>query len=231
MKHIGIAGVTVPGSLLCIDTIVETSYNHFGRKSLIHPEITYTNPPLNIINPPIHSKQWDKVAKDLLASVEKLSKAGADFVIIPSNAPHYAIKKVQEQAPIPVWSIVEVTVNEAKQRGFKKVGILGVGITMSEGLYEQPLRDKGIEPVTISSEKQKELNDLIFHEIIENKPTPATTDKMITFIQELKDMGCDAFIAGCTEIPVVVTDQTSPLPMLDTTRLLAQKACEYAIAE
>lgn len=231
MKHIGIAGITIPGSLLCIDTIVETSYNHFGRKTLIHPEITYTNPSLSVINPPIHNKQWSQVAKNLLRSVEKLAKAGVDFVIIPSNAPHYAIKEVQEQAAIPVWSIVEVTATEAKKRGFKKVGILGVGITMSDGLYEQPLKDNGIEPVTLSPERQEEINDLIFSEIIENKPTPSTTEKMLAFIQELKDLGCDAFIAGCTEIPVVVTDQTSPLPMLDTTRLLAQKAFAYAIEE
>lgn len=225
MKHIGIAGITVPGSLLCIDTIVETSYQYFGRKSLMHPPITYTNPPLADINPPIHAKEWDTVADDLLKSMNILKAAGADFAIIPSNAPHYAIRKVQAESPIEVMSIVDVTVNEAVKRGFQKTGILGVGITMSDGLYEQPLRDKGIEPTTLSSERQKELNDLIFAEIIQGKPNTQTAEKMRTFIQELKDMGCDSFIAGCTEIPVVITsEEESPLPFIDTTRLLAQKA-------
>lgn len=232
MKHIGIAGITIPGSLLCIETIVEASYQHFGRKSLIHPQITYTNPPLADINPPIHAKQWDVVARDLLNSMEILHKAGADFVIIPSNAPHYAIKQVQAESPIPVVSIVDVTVDEAQKRGFKKVGILGVDVTMSDGLYEQPLRNKGIEPATLSPVRQKELNDLIFSEIIEGKPTPETRVKMKRFIQELKDVGCDSFIAGCTEIPTVITsEKDSPLPFIDTTRLLAQKAFEMALEE
>lgn len=232
MKHIGVAGITVPGSLLCIDTIVETSYNHFGRNSLMHPRVTYTNPSLSDINPAIQAKDWPKVAEHILDSVSRLEKAGVDFVIIPSNAPHYAIQEIQEKAHISVWSIVDISAEEAKKRGFKKVGILGVGITMSDGLYEEPLRQRGIEPVTLSIEKQKELNDLIFNEIISHKPTPETTRKMQKFIEEIKNLGCDGFIAACTEIPLVIaSEKDSPLPFIDTTRLLAQKACEYAISE
>lgn len=227
MKHIGIAGITVPGSLLCIDTIVAESYKHFGADSMIHPRITYTNPPLNEIETPMVEKDWKQVAADLLESVEILHKAGVDFVIIPSNSPHYAIKEVQDKAPIPVMSIVEVTVKECKKRGFKKVGILGVNVTMSDRLYEKPLKDLGIEPVHLSPERQKTVSDLIYDEIIIGKPTPETASKLKVFIQELKDMGCDSFIAGCTEIPVVITNEDeSPLPFIDTTRQLAKKAFE-----
>jgi len=230
MKHVGIAGITIPGSLLCIDAIVAESYKHFGSDSGKHPRITYTNPALSDIDPPIINKDWGQVAKDLLESIDILVKAGADFVIIPSNSPHYAIAEVQQKAAIPVMSIVDIAVAECQRRGFKKVGILGVSVTMSDGLYEQPLRDNGIEPYTPDQADQGAINDLLYSEVIHGKPTPKTADKMRVFIQHLKDQGCDAFIAGCTEIPVVIASEAdSPLPFVDTTRLLALRAFEEAI--
>lgn len=197
---------------------------------MIHPQITYTNLPLSEINPPIHAKDWDQVARDLLRSLDILKKAGADFAVIPSNSPHYAIDKVKKKSPIPIISIVDVTIAECQRRGFRKVGILGVGVTMSDGLYAKPLGKVGIKSVTLSPERQKDINDLIFHKIIQGKPTAKTTIKMKAFINELKDMGCNSFIAGCTEIPVVIkSENDSPLPFIDTTRLLAKKAFEEAI--
>ncbi len=229
MKHIGIAGITIPGSLLCIDEIIAESYRHFGQDSGTHPRITYTNPPLSETDPPMINKQWDKVADDLLESIAILEKAGADFVIIPSNSPHYAIDIVQKQSPLPVISIVQITIDECLKRGFKKVGILGVGITMSDGLYEVPLRKAGIEPFVPSASDQQAIDHLLYSEVIHGKPTSETTSKMKAFIQKLKDAGCDSFIAGCTEIPVVITSEDeSPLPFIDTTRLLAKKAFEEA---
>ncbi len=231
MKHIGIAGITVPGALLCIDTIVSESYKNFGQDSLKHPRITYTQPPSDEIDKPFDTKDWNQVGQDLIDSIERLHKAGVDFVIIPSNSPHYAIKKVQNGSPIPVMSLVDITVAECQKRGFKKVGILGVGVTMSDGLYSTPLEAIGIQPIVPPSEKQQEINDVIYAEIIKGKPTEATKQKMVAFIQELKDMGADSFIAGCTEIPIVITDESeSPLPFIDTTRLIAKKAFEEAIA-
>ncbi len=231
MKHIGIAGITIPGSLLCIDTIVEESYKHFGRASGKHPRITYTNPAYSEVGPAISEKRWDTVATDLLTSIKMLAAAGADFVIIPSNAPHYAIAEVQQKAPIPVISIVEIAVAECRDRGFTKVGILGVNVTMSDGLYEEPLRYVGIEPFTPTLSDQQAVSNLLYDEVIHGKPTEETAHKMRALIQQLKDQGCDGFIAGCTEIPVVITsEQDSPLPFVDTTRLLAKKAFELALA-
>jgi aspartate racemase len=229
LQHIGIASVTLPGALLCMETIVAESYRHFGKEARIHPHITLTQPPLHEIEPLLVKKDWSQVATCLLASIDILSKAGVDFVIIPSNAPHYAIKHVQEKSPLPVLSIVEISVTECLRRGFKKVGILGMDVTMSDGLYVAPLQQGAIEPVTLPPEKQKALSHLIYNEIIIGKPTLKTAERLRVFIQELLGLGCDAFIAACTEIPIVITtEDESPLPFIDTTRLLAKKAFAYA---
>jgi aspartate racemase len=230
MKHIGIAGITIPGSLLCIDTIVAESYKHFGNESGKHPRITYTNPPLSETDPPMIAHDWDKAADDLLESIQMLANAGADFAIIPSNSAHYAVPIAQTRTPIPIVSIVDISAKECQKRGFRKVGILGVDVTMSDGLYEQPLRDLDMEPYTLEPDDQEAINRLLYDEVIHNKPSADTADKMRVFIQKLQDAGCDGFIAGCTEIPVVIaSEEDSPLPFVDTTRLLAIKAFEEAI--
>src|SRR5260221_11961793 len=105
LKHIGVASITVPGALLCIDSIVEGSYNHFGKGSKIHPHITFTQPPLNEIETLLAEKAWDQVDQCLLACIEIMSKARADFVLIPSTAPHNAIKQRQARSPIRLLRI------------------------------------------------------------------------------------------------------------------------------
>jgi len=113
LKHIGVASITVPGALLCIDSIVEESYHHFGKASKIHPHITFTQPPLNEIENLLAEKDWDQVAQCLLASIEILYKAGVDFVLIPSNAPHYAIKQVQDKSRCHLECCVKAGSNQA----------------------------------------------------------------------------------------------------------------------
>lgn len=225
MKHIGIAGCTIPGGLLCIQTIVDESYKHFGAASMRHPLITYTNPPLDEQEVAFQAKDWEGVAKDLLASIQRLHAAGADFVIIPSNSVHYAIDIIKHHSPLPILSILDVAVEECIRLKYRKVGILGVGITMSGGLYEKPLHAAGISSVVPSKEDQDDLNDLIYHDIIQGNPTPMTKAKMLSHIQKLAAAGCDAFIAGCTEIPLLLSaDFPTPIPCIDTTRLLAKRA-------
>ena len=90
-----------------------------------------------------------------------------------------------EQISSSRLSIVDITVAECKRRGFKKVGILGMNVTMSDGLYVEPLKKVGIEPINLPSEKQKEVSNLIFDEIIIGKPTLNTADKLRVF------MACD----------------------------------------
>ena len=48
-------------------------------------------------------------------------------------------------------------------------------------------------------------------------------------IARMKDEGCDAVVLGCTEIPLIMNDQNSPLPTLDSTRLLARAALRRAV--
>jgi aspartate racemase len=227
--HIGVAGVTIPGTLLCVQEIVAECARLQGRPGA-HPRITMTNPEHERSEARMLAHDWDGVAALLLESVDALARAGADFVVIPSNAPHFAIDRVQRAAEIPVVSIVAVTVAECVRRGFHTVGVLGVNTTVNDGLYEAPLREAGMVPVRLSDERQRELDRLLHDEVINGPQTPTTHERMVGLIGDLVDAGCDGFIAGCTEIPVVITSEDeSPLPFVDTTRLLAHVAARRGL--
>jgi len=125
-------------------------------------------------------------------------------------------------------SIVDLVIQECQNKWYQKIWILGVSATMSDGLYEYPLRDHGFDVCLLSGEDQQALNDLIYNDIIKSLPTQFTRDRMLIYVQKLQEMWCDSFVAGCTEIPLVL-DDACPLPYIDTTRLLAQKAFEFTI--
>lgn len=228
MKHIGIVGVSAEGAALCYSTMVQESSKILGE--FRHPEISLNNLSFQMIVEVQRWKDWKTVGQILVSSIKKLKEIGADFAVIPANSVHYSFDYLKEHSPLPLLSIVDVTVKECLERGYKRVGVLGVGVTMSDGLYENPLRAAGIEPVIPDQEQQNILNELIYQEIIPKKVTTATVDKAIAVVQSLKEQGCDAVILGCTELPIIITEEHSPLPFVDTTRLLAKKAVELALS-
>jgi len=162
--------------------------------------------------------------------MSSLQAAGADFAIIPANSIHYAIDLIQAKSPLPVLNLVELVVQECLLQGYKKVGVLGVGLTMSDRLYTDSLSSAGLVPVTPSTVDQSLLNRIIYSELVTSAPTPSGAKVILTILKNLKTQGCDGVILGCTELPLVVTSSNSPIPCIDTTRLLAIKAIDFALS-
>ena len=226
-KHIGIVGVSAEGASLCYKTICSEASKLMGLNN--HPEISLHNQSFHKILEPFNKKDRKALAKIINNSIEKLASIGADFAIIPANSVHFAFKEIKKISPIPVLSIIEIAAQECKKKNYKKVGILGVGMTMSDGLYDESLKKYSIEPITPSKSEQKIISDVIYNEIVPAKVTDESINKIINVIKSLKEKGCDSVILGCTELPLVINKNNSPLPFIDTTRLLARKALEYSL--
>jgi aspartate racemase len=226
-KTIGIVGLTAEGASLCYRTIVSESARLLGTD--VHPPIVLHNPSLHLTNDVLRRRDWPGLGALVIDSISKLVSIGAEIIIMPANAAHYAASYFLAASPVPFLSIVEVSANACVARGFKRVAILGIGITMSDGLYEQPLRERGIEAVIPTSEEQATVNRVIFEEIIPMRATSETSRQIVEVIRRLKARGADAVILGCTELPIVITEANSPLPFVDTTRLLAHEALKYAL--
>lgn len=228
-KHIGIIAVSSEGAALCYRTICQESFAILGKFD--HPEISMHTHPLIRYMDYIEKNDWDGVASLMLSSTKKLAGAGADFGICPDNTVHTVFEKVAYQSPIPLISIIETAVQQCLVNGYKKVGVLGTIYTMQGSVYRDALSNLEIEMIIPNEKDQEMVNSIIFDKLVLEKITESLRNRMINIIHKLKDLGCDAVILGCTEIPLVVNPKNSPLPVVDSTRLLARKALDYSLGK
>ena len=171
---------------------------------------------------------WVRVAEVLAGDVNKLASIGADFAVLPVNSIQYAYDEIATRSTIPVVNLVELVVQQCTTNGYEKVAVLGVGMTMSDGLYEQPLKNAGIEPIVPSQQDQAELNRIIYDELVPGIINESSVRYVLSVLEGLKQQGCDAVILACTELPMIVNDTNAPIAYVDTTRLLALHALEKA---
>ena len=225
-EHIGIVACSAEGASLCYRTICIEGTNFMGRYA--HPEVTMHTFPLSQYMRYIEAGDWENVADLMLFSVTKLAKVGADFAICPDNTIHQAFDLVVEKSPIPWLHIAEEVAVEAKRRNYKCLGILGTRFLMEGPVYPGKLATKDIEYKIPRLTERKRINEIIFNELVYGCFSSEARAYFSEVIDGLKDQGSDAVILGCTEIPLLVNQEGSSLPTLDSTRLLTRAALRKA---
>ena len=226
-KHIGIVSVTYEGTALCYRSICEEAASVLGEHQ--YPQITIHSFSLSDYIPFVSKLDWNGVADLLLASTEKVARAGADFVICPCNTAHEAFKFVRPRSPIPWLNIVESVGDAAATQGLSKLGILGTRSLMEGNLYREVLSERGIEAVIPDTNEREAIDSFIFDELVKGILNNSTRDFFCGVTSHLAKSGCDAVVMGCTEIPLIISDANSPLPTIDSTRLLAIYAVREAV--
>ncbi|HWR15754.1 MAG TPA: amino acid racemase [Terriglobales bacterium] len=226
-KHIGIVAVSSEGAALCYRTICLESEQFMGEHD--HPQISVHGYSLAEYMKYIDRDDWRGVGELMLSSAHKLKKAGAEFAICPDNTVHKAMQYMEPQTPLPWLHIAEVVAQEAKRRGFRKIGLTGTKYLVESEVYPSKLTAVGLEFARPSEEERVRINEIIFKELVHG----IFTDHAVAYFQKviggLKQQGCDAVVLGCTEIPLIMNDGNSPLPTLDSTRLLARAAIRYSL--
>jgi aspartate racemase len=194
-----------------------------------HPQITMHSIPMAEYMPHLERDDWAAVAKLMLVSAEKVAQAGADFAICPDNTCHQAFQYLLPKSPIPWLHIAEVVTDEAQRRGFRRLGVLGTKYLMESPVYPDAAARHGIECVIPELADRQKINTIIFKELV-NAIFPEQSRLYFNeMMEQLKQRGCDAAVLGCTEIPLIVRPEDTPLPTLDSTRLLAKGALLRAI--
>lgn len=229
MKHIGIVACSAEGAALCYRTICQEALTVVGKND--HPRITLDSIAMARWMPAFDAGDWAGVARVMLDSARLLANAGADFAICPDNSAHVAWDHLQAETPIPWLHIARVLGEEARRRGFRRVGLLGTRFTMGGGapVYRPVLEALGIETVVPDPADAKEVDRIIFAELVDGVFRGASREFYSGVIARLAERGCDAVALACTEIPLLVRPEESPLPTLDSTRLLAQAALREAM--
>lgn len=227
MKHVGIVACSAEGAALCYQAIAREALTVVGKND--HPRITMDSIAMAKWLPAFDAQDWAGVARFMLDSARVLSRAGADFAICPDNSAHLAWAHVQERTPIPWLHIAEVLGAEATRRGFRRIGILGTRYTMSGPVYRETLGRMGLETVAPDGQDFRTVDRIIWEELVDGIFTDAARAAYDAVIARLKARRCDAVALACTEIPLLVRPEESPLPTLDSTRLLARAALMEAV--
>ena len=177
----------------------------------------------------IHRDDWRGVGELMLSSAAKLAGIGAEFLICPDNTIHQALPSIEARSPLPWLHIAEVVADEAAQRGMKRLALTGTKYLVESEVYPQKLAARGIDFLRPSTEEREEINRIIFDDLVYGIFKPEAVAGFQRILQRMKHEGCDAVVLGCTEIPLLMDDTNSPLPTLDSTRLLARAALRRAI--
>jgi aspartate racemase len=227
-QHIGIVACSAEGASLCYRTICEGG-EQFSRV-YDHPEVSMHSAPFSEYVSRIDRDDWRGVAEIMLASAEKLAKAGADFLICPDNTIHRAFGYVVERSPLPWLHIGEVVAVEAAARGFTRLALTGTRYLVESDVYPAVLSARGIAFVRPNAAERQEIHRIIMDELVHGIFKPEAVVYFQRTIGRMKNAdACDAVVLGCTEIPLIVNDDNVSLPTLDSTRLLARAALRRAV--
>ena len=229
MKHIGIVACSAEGAALCYRAICQEALTLVGKND--HPRITLDSIPMARWIPAFDAGDHAGVARIMLASARLLAAAGADFAICPDNSAHLAWDHVKAATPIPWLHIARVVAEEARRLDFRRVGVLGTRYTMAARMYREHLGSFGIDSMVPEPADFDEVDRIIFAELVDGVFTDASRQTYNRVIARLAECGCDAVALACTEIPLLVRPGESPLPTLDSTRLLARAALVEATSD
>jgi len=226
-QHIGIVAGSAEGAALCYRTICLEAPAVMGEHN--HPEITMNSVPLAAHMRHVRANDWEALAGILAASAHKVAQAGANFAICPDNTYHQSFKYLISQSPIPWIHIAGAVADEAQRSGFRRLGILGTKYLTESSVYPEALAVYKIEREIPEEVDREKINQIIFKELVNGIFLETSRLYFNEVAEELKERGCDAVVLGCTEIPLIVNPEDTPLPTLDSTRLLARAALKKAL--
>jgi aspartate racemase len=226
-QHIGIVACSAEGAALCYRTICVEGAGLLGPHT--HPEVSMHTPSLAEYARCLDNDDWQGVAELMLVSAGKLARIGAAFLICPDNTIHRALPQVEPRSPLPWLHIAEVVAAQAVARGFTCLGLIGTRWLVESEVYPEKLAARGLRFVRPAPTERNEINRIIMDELVCGVFKPEAIAYHQEVVARMKDAGCDAVVLGCTETPLIMNDANSPLPTLDSTRLLARAALRRAI--
>ena len=227
MRHLGILAHSAEGAALCFRTFCQEGARELGPDD--HPDVTLDIIAMARSMPAWDTGDHDPIRATLAESVRRLAAAGADFFACPDNTAHMALERPGGDLPLPGLHIARVVAGRAARDGRTRVGVLGTRYTMDGTVYPRELAARGIAAEVPDEADRETIHKIIFDELVNGIITEDARREYVRIIGRLAERGCDAVALVCTEIPLLVTPEVSPLPTLDSTRLLARAALDVAV--
>ena len=228
MKRIGIIGGMAPESTqLYYKYIIEEARKRLGDHN--YPEIIIYSVNFQKFINWMKNGAWRNVADALVDIIYRLRDAGADFALIATNTMHIVFDEVSRRSPIPLLSIIDAVADEILKCNIKIVGLLGTRYTMTEDFYKVRLNKLGIEVIIPPSDDIDLVHYIIFEELVKGIIRDKSKSELLRIIKGFEKEGAGGVILGCTEIPMIITQEDVNIKLFDTTKIHAVKALEYAL--
>jgi aspartate racemase len=175
-----------------------------------------------------HKGDWDQATNQMIHAAKALENGGADMIVICTNTMHKMAPEVKNEVKIPLLHIVDAVAEKINEQSMTKVGLLGTKFTMEQPFYKEYLSKHGIEVIIPNEEDRKIVHDVIYNELCKGDFKEASKDKYIQIINRLYKQGAEGIILGCTEIPLLVNQEDTFVPLFDSTLLHAKAAVDFA---
>ena len=177
-----------------------------------------------------HEGNWHELTNVMIDCAQRLEKAGADLVLICTNTMHKMAGDVEKSVKIPLLHIADAAASAIKERGCKKVGLLGTKFTMEEDFYKGRLVEKfGLEVIIPNSDDRQIIHDIIYNELCLGEIKETSKNQFKRIITNLVENGAEGVILGCTEIPLLIKQKDVEVSLFDTTKIHAEFAVEHAL--
>lgn len=219
MKKLGLVGGMGPESTIpYYHDIVYGVQNKVGRN--FFPNLTIESVNVFDVLRLCSEEKYDELTDYLMNAINNLVNCGADFVALSANTPHIVFDDLQEKSTVPLVSIIETTRDEAIRLNKRKLGLLGTIFTMKNDFFKTPFYDSNIEIAIPTIEEMEFINKKISSELELGIIREETLEHFQKIIERMKEeCEIEAIILGCTELPLILNDEVSPVPCLDTMKI------------
>lgn len=225
-KRIGIlGGISAESTLRYYDRIIKGYFER--RRDYYYPEVVIFSLNFQRFTDFENRRDRDGYVAEIMSGVTALERAGAEFIVMAANSPHAVFHEVEAAAKVPLLSIVEVTAEHAARRGLRRLLLLGIKFTMQSSFYQEGCREYGIEIAVPAGEDQDRINRIIFEELARGVVREESREELLGIV---KGYPADGVILGCTELPLILRQEDSPVLLLDTLELHVGAALDFALS-
>jgi aspartate racemase len=166
----------------------------------------------------------------MVDAAKKLVSIGAEGIVLCANTLHQFAERVEREVPVPLIHVADATAREIKRRGFRTVGLLATKYTMEMDFYKRKLKEANIQVLIPGAEEREFIHHTITHELLKEVFKKESKARFLKIMNQLHSQGAQGIILGCTEIPLLVKQQDTELPLFDTLFIHALAAVDFALA-
>lgn len=173
-----------------------------------------------------HDDKWEELDILMAEAAKRLQVGGADFIILATNTMHQCVDAIKEEIEIPFLHIAQTTCSAINNKNLKKVALLGTKFTMEKDFYKSILNEGDIEVIIPNEDERNIIHKIIYEELVLGIINDESRNKFKAIISRLQSEGAEGVVLGCTEIPLLISQDDVEIEVFDTTRIHALKAAK-----